>query len=140
MAITPKYVLICDEVRQENTGKFILIGVYQQDLVTAQLPVILPGLTFFIGVESDRPGTHQCRIALQHLETGHMVAQGMGGFAIQRQGFGVFPIRLPNLQLTGAGAYVFNLQIDGEREPITATFNVILNVPQQPTFPLPPSR
>jgi|ERR1019366_4681184 hypothetical protein len=142
MAISPKYVLVCDEARQEITGKFIIIGLYQQDLVTAQLPVVLPGLTFFVGVESDKPGNYQCRITLQHLESGQTVAEGMGGFGIQRPGFGSFPIRLPNLQLNAVGAYLFSLTIDGEKDPITASFNIILNVaqPGRATFPLPPSR
>jgi hypothetical protein len=142
MAINLKYVLVCDEVRQENNGKFIIIGLYTPDLIVGQIPVVLAGLTFFIGVESDRPGNHQCRISLQHLETGQPVAQGMAGFTIQRPGFGPIPIRLGNLQLNAIGAYLFSLQIDGEQEPITASFNVILNVVQQgqPAFPLPPLR
>jgi len=142
MAITPRYVLVCDEVRQENTGKFIIVGLYTPDLIVGQIPVVLPGLTFFIGVESDRPGNYQCRISLQHLETGQLVAQGMAGFTIQRPGFGPIPIRLANLQLNAIGAYVFTLQVDGEREPITASFSVNLVVTQQaqPMFPLPPSR
>jgi hypothetical protein len=142
VAISAKYVLVCDEVRQENNGKFIIVGLYTPDLVVPQIPTVLPALTFFVGLDSDRPQNCQFRINLQHLETGQVVAQAMGGFTIQRPGLGPVPIRFGNLQLNAQGAYLFNLQIDGEREPITASFSVNLAVAQQgqQVFPLPPMR
>ena len=30
--------IVCDDVRQENTGKYILIGVYLDDIILSQLP------------------------------------------------------------------------------------------------------
>jgi hypothetical protein len=142
VAINQKYILVCDEVRQENNGKFMVIGLYTPDMTLPQIPFVLPSLTFFIALDSDRPGTHQCRISLQHLETGQVLAQGMGGFGFLRPGLATFPIKFNNVQIMGAGAYTFSLTIDGERDPITTSFNVILNVaPQgQQGFPLPPQR
>ena len=141
MAITLKYIVLCDEVRQENNGKLILLGVYLPDIAVPQVPIVLPVLTFFVVLETDRVSQHQFRLNLQHLESGQTVASGMGGFQNQRPGMVTLPVRIGPVPFTGAGAYTFSLHIDNEREPITHSFNVLLNVmtQQQPGMPgLPP--
>jgi hypothetical protein len=42
------YTIFCDDVRHENTGKQILIGVYNGDLVVESLPALLPVFNFVI--------------------------------------------------------------------------------------------
>jgi hypothetical protein len=140
MPITTRYVLVCDEVRQENNGKFLIVGLYTPDMTVPQIPFVLPSLTFFLCLESERPAQYQFRLNLQHLESGHVVAQGMGAIGFQRPGVGTFPVRMNNVQLMGAGAYTFSLHIEGEREPITTSFSVILNIALQPQpgTPAPP--
>jgi hypothetical protein len=34
-------VVVCDDIRQENNGKWLLIGVYARDIVVANLPADL---------------------------------------------------------------------------------------------------
>jgi hypothetical protein len=36
------FVTFCDDIRFENTGKGILIGVYSEDLVASHLPQVTP--------------------------------------------------------------------------------------------------
>jgi|SRR6267142_707359 len=131
MAITAKYILLCDEVRQEINGKFILLGVYMPDMTIPQIPFLVPSLTFFICLESDRPGSFQMRFKLQHLESGAVIADGMGNIGFQQPGQGPVPVPLRNIGLVSAGAYVFSLTLEGQHEPITMSFNVVLT-PQQP--------
>jgi hypothetical protein len=50
VAINQKYILVCDEVRQENNGKFMVIGLYTPDMTLPQIPFVLPSLTFFIAM------------------------------------------------------------------------------------------
>ena len=134
MALTEKYIVLCDEVRQESTGKFILLGVYTPDLSVPQLPAVLHILTFFVVLMDDRPSQHQFRLSVQHLETGQVVAQAMGGFQVPRPGMVPLPLRISPIQFASAGAYTFSLYIDDAREPITHSFNVLLNLtPQQAT-------
>jgi Family of unknown function (DUF6941) len=38
-------VILCDDVRQENNGKLMLIGVYTGDVVIFGLPTVLPTFT-----------------------------------------------------------------------------------------------
>jgi hypothetical protein len=130
MAVTARYVLMCDEVRIENNGKFLILGLYTPDMSIPQLPFIMPSLTFFVALESDRPGNFQIRFALQQLDTGQNVVEGMGAIAFQRPGMGVNPIQLRNFGFPTVGTYVFSLTIEGQRDPITSSFNVILAPPQ----------
>lgn len=132
MAVTHNYTIMCDEVRQENNGKFILIGVYTPNMTVPQLPFVLPMLTFYQSLQSDRPGALSLRFRLQHLETGRNVVEGMGQMSIVRPGLGINAIRLPTVTLIAAGTYNFVMEIEGERDPIILSFDVILRIPQQP--------
>lgn len=38
------HVTFCDDARVENTGKFLLIGVYRGELIVPRLPALLPKL------------------------------------------------------------------------------------------------
>lgn len=134
MAITSKYVLMCDEVRQESNGKFLIIGLYTPDMTIPQAPFVLGSLTFLAALESDRPGNFQIRFEIQHLDSGQKVAEGMGAFGVPKPGMGVAPIQLRNFPIPNAGTYVFSLTIEGQRDPITYSFNVILAPPQTMGF------
>lgn len=130
---------MCDEVRMENTGKILIIGLYTPDMSIPQAPFLLPSLTFFAALESDRPGNFTIRFEIQHLDSGQKIAEGMGAFGVPRPGMGVAPIQLRNLPIPNAGTYVFSMNIEGQREPITYSFNVILAPPMpmgiQPGLP-----
>jgi hypothetical protein len=39
-------VLICDDIRVENNGKYILIGVYTDDILVSSLPATLSFMTY----------------------------------------------------------------------------------------------
>lgn len=49
--------IFCDDVRIENNGKLILIGVYQEDLIPAVLPQIL-ALSLWTRLSGVTEGTH----------------------------------------------------------------------------------
>lgn len=137
MPIQHRYTLMCDDVRQEINGKFLLIGVYTPNISVPQLPFLMPTLTFFQTLESDRPGAWGVRLRLQHLETGHNVAEGMGQINFQRPGSGINPIRLQNVMFNAAGTYNFVLEINGQGEPIIVPFDVVLAPPGMPGGPIP---
>jgi hypothetical protein len=128
MPITQKYSIMCDDVRQENNGKFIIIGAYTPDMAIAQIPFVVPTLTFFVWLESDRPGNFPFRIKLENLESGKTLAEGMGMMQFQKPGSGVTAIRLGGIQFAGPGAHVFSLQFEGQNEKLLTQFSVILNV------------
>ncbi len=129
--IREKYTIICDEVRQENNGKFIIIGVYQGTIAIPQIPFILPSLTFFQALEGDRPGMWNVKMKLQHLESGKNVFEGMGAVNFQRPGPGISALRFPNVPLLAPGAYNFVQEFEDQKDPIVTAFDVMLVVPQQ---------
>lgn len=132
MAITHRYTIMCDQVRREDNGKWLLLGVYEDTLGLPQLPAPLPGLTFFMRLESDRLGVWNAQVRLEHAETGQRIFEGMAMLNFQRPGGGMVPVATPPFQLTAVGDYNFVIQIQGqENDPIIHHFSVVL-IPQRP--------
>ena len=52
--------IICDELREEVSGKHIIIGMYNSALITTSLPATLPKITFRICIEFDRRNFKKC--------------------------------------------------------------------------------
>ena len=86
MAITHKYTVMCDEIRREDSGKFFLIGVYSDAMLSISFPFTIPGLTFFMKLESDRTGAWSVRMQLQHLDSGEKLVEALGAISFLRPG------------------------------------------------------
>ena len=54
--MTVKSLIICDEVRQENNGKYFLIGVYGEDIRFTRLPAQI-GISLFCLFDQHSEGT-----------------------------------------------------------------------------------
>jgi hypothetical protein len=76
-------VIICDDARQEVTGKEILIGVYNSVAYVAAFPAGFSQLFFRIAVRLDRPGNHTFAIAIEEEGTGRSVYQTSHGAQVQ---------------------------------------------------------
>lgn len=134
MAITHKFTLMCDQVRKEDSGKWLLIGVFEDTIGIPVLPAPIAGLTFFMQLESDRPGGWNAKIRLEHLESGTKVFEGLAMINFQRPGRWMVPMQTPGFQFTALGAYQFVVEIQGqEPNPIIHDFQVSLIVPQRPS-------
>ena len=130
MPITARYILVCDDFRREDNGKIILIGLYLPDMVVPQIPFGMPTLTFFMNLESDRPGNFPFRITVQHVESGTILAQAMGMMpVINPQSAIICPVKIGGIQFNSAGLYSLSMAIDGQPDPLVATWSVILNIP-----------
>ena len=133
MAITYKYSVMCDQVRREDNGKWLLLGVYEDSMGLPQLPTPLPGLTFFMRLESDRLGVWNARVRLEHLESGRKLFEGMAILNFQRPGSGMVPVPTPPFQIDSVGVYNFVMEIQGqEHDPIIHPFSVVLNTQRPP--------
>jgi hypothetical protein len=133
MPITARYILICDDFRREDNGKFILIGLYTPDMVVQQIPFPMPTLTFFLNLESDRPGNFGFRITLQHQESGTILGQAMGMIPVLNPAVPIImPVKIGGIQFNSVGLYSFSMTIDGQNDPLVATWNVVLRVPGPP--------
>ncbi len=131
MPITQKFSLICDEVRQEINGKFLILGMYTPDLAVVSIPFVAPTLTFLSWLESDRPGQFQFRLKLSHLESGATLAEGMGGVGFAKAGTGMVPVRLVGITFSSPGPYTFSIQFDGQEALITHFSVLLVPQPQQ---------
>ena len=139
MAITAKYILLCDDFRREDNGKFIIIGLYPGgDMRVVQIPFAMPTLTFFMNLESDRPGNFGFRLKIQHQEAGTVLGQGMGMIPVNdpRQPI-IMPVKIGGVVFNVQGLYGFSLEIDGNKDPIIQTFEVQLGAPLPLMPPMP---
>jgi hypothetical protein len=134
MPINARYVLMSDDVRREDSGKFIIVGLYTPDMVVQQIPFLMPTLTFLLNLESDRPGNFGFRTKIEHQETGTVLpqTQAMGMIAIANpQQPGIVAVKFGGVIFNVQGLYSFSLDIDGQpNNPIVSTFNVQLVVAQ----------
>jgi hypothetical protein len=131
MAITHKYTLLCDDIRREDNGKLLVIGMYTGSIGLPQIPFLIPSLTFVLLMESDRPGHWGMKFKIQHLETGRAMVEGSGGISVQQPGLIVSPIKFGNVQFQAVGDYNFVFTIEEHADPIIADFKVLLNLPPQ---------
>jgi hypothetical protein len=130
MPITSRYILVCDDVRREDNGKIIIIGLYLPDMAVPQIPFVLPTLTFFCNLESDRPGNFSMRVKLRHEDSGRDIAEAIAMLPVVDPTQPVIvPIKFGNAQIGSAGLYSFSLEIQ-DQPPIVTTFNVQLVVPR----------
>jgi len=137
MAMIHKYTLLCDEVRQEMNGKFIVLGLYTPDIVVPVVPFALPSLTFFVVAEADAPTIGEFSFKLTQHNSDAVLAGGSGKLQVQQAGHVALPLRLGPLQMPAAGRYTFTLDVSGSGT-ITHEFSVILRL-QQMGQPVPPS-
>ncbi|MGV8833273.1 MAG: DUF6941 family protein [Devosia sp.] len=62
--------VFCDDVRQETSGKHILIGVYGGELVPGSMPSSFP-ISLYIKLSDVAPGHHSFRLKISVSNGGH---------------------------------------------------------------------
>ena len=65
MKITLRYILISDDVRTENNGKLMLIGLYGDEILVPRLPLAIP-LAFTAGIVLEGEGAFDLSGKLRH--------------------------------------------------------------------------
>jgi hypothetical protein len=48
------FLLFCDDIRREDSGKLIMVGVYQSEMVFPELPATLPQLNVLINLREPK--------------------------------------------------------------------------------------
>jgi hypothetical protein len=104
-----KNAIICDYIRQENTGKFILIGVYGEALVIHTYPA-----TFFISlyleIENVSPGP--LRVGLRILVGETEATKASLELDIIRPGAIQLPVPPAGIAVSGPSRLHFQLSIE----------------------------
>jgi hypothetical protein len=123
--ITHNYTVMCDEVRREDNGKFLLLGVYADAILFNSFPAAWPGLTFFVKLHCEEPGVYGMKMRLEKLEGGAPLHQAEGAIGAQQRGPIFVPIRTPPSTFEQAGGYNFVIEFENS-EPILYSFSVAL--------------
>jgi len=130
----PKLILatLCDDVREEKTGKVSLMGVFDRFIVT-DFRVPLPAFWLFAQVGCEREGDHSLTVEFRR-SSGDLVLRGEVKHAVVDRNsvtnlhHANINMRLEHVMLPGPGAYEFAILSDG-----TPIGSVPVDVVQPPT-------
>lgn len=126
MSLSHEFSLVCDQVRQEVSGKFIIIGLYTGGITVPQIPFSIPSLAFFNVFRADAPGPYRFTGSLTELGTGALVARASGVAPAPLIAPTVIPVYFQNLQIRNLGTFNWSIVIEGEPEPFMTQFDVAL--------------
>ena len=130
--ITFKHGVICDDIREEKNGKFLIVGMYTGALVALQLPVQIQ-IAFGVWAVVDGPGSYECEFEFVLEPDATIVGRVAAKFQIAQGDNKIF-INLPKIAA--------NIESEGYlvlRETKTEKEIIRLKVTTQPNGDLPHS-
>lgn len=109
---------LCDDVREEKTGKFSLMGLFDRFLVS-DFRAPLPPFWLFVQIGCDREGEHNLDVELRRVEGASVFRAEIKHQAIGKNGItglchANINLRFEHLTVPGPGAYEVALHSDGE--------------------------
>jgi len=105
-------VILCDDVRREDNGKFLLIGVYSKDIGFASLPANFT-ITFWMEVDYLATGTFGLRFRALHRPSGRELfnLEGQAEIPTAERGNSLILGKIPVL-VPGEGEIELQMSID----------------------------
>jgi hypothetical protein len=136
MALEHRYTLVCEDIRQENTGKWIVVGIYTPNIASTQLPFQLPSLAFFSCFQADAPGQYRFKFQLRHLDSGTLIAPEISAtLGVPKPGQVILPVKFGGLQFRAHGNYSISIEVEGQDGPMMSEFQVeLVQMPPQPNM------
>ncbi len=117
--ISFKFAVICDEIRREDNGKFLIIGAYAAEILVLEFPIAL-GLAAFLPFEAQEK--QSLELEFQALVNGQRVYGANGHIEIvsgEPPFADALPINRIGMVLYGEGAIEFQArQKDGEWQTV----------------------
>jgi hypothetical protein len=109
---------LCDDVREEKSGKFSLMGLFDRFLVT-DFRAPLPTFWLFAQIGCDAEGEHMLTIELRRTEGASIMRAEIAHQAVGRNELtglchANINLRLEHLTIPGPGSYEFAINIDGQ--------------------------
>ncbi len=129
MTTTPAVIdiIFCDDVREEKSGRYSLMGVYPtKDISVQQLPTIINQLNFiirFTGIPADYPPFLQVKITAPDGLDSRPI-QGQTLTPTSTEGETLFILCASPLQLSQEGKHTIQIKIDDDVSQ-HVSFNVI---------------
>ncbi len=118
-----RYILVSDDVRKEDNGKLMVIGLHGHEILVTRLPITIP-LAFTAGIVFEGEGAFDLSGKLRHSESGdELLTFGATG-AAKKSGSAYVPFKFPMIQLKDAGVYQVVLAVKGQDDVLTESFAV----------------
>ena len=118
-----KYILFSDDVRNEENGKLMVIGLLGAAIVPEKLPLTMPfAVTAAISVE----GTGDGRITgtLRHVDSGTEVLSFEARGTIGHETDILIPFKFSRVRFEKPGLYEILLKPEGQEEGLRESFRV----------------
>ncbi|MDL2410455.1 hypothetical protein PY650_33725 [Rhizobium calliandrae] len=117
--------IFCDDIRQEVTGKFILIGVYPGDLVPGRIPSSVP-MGAMVRVHGLQKGVHEVEMVLTSPNGQRVIEEKSTFDLIESHTPMVLIFAGFVMPIDGPGEITLSMKIAGE-EPIASKLPVVLS-------------
>jgi len=108
-----KYALLCDDIRQETSGKFIFIGVYGGDSI--QFPVFPAQVALYLALFLESAGPCQAEIKMEARLNGERMMGMAGEIGSNQEGEAFIPLQFPPLTFKEAGELEIRLRLSQGR-------------------------
>lgn len=107
----PGNAILCEDVRQEKSNKYILIGVYAGDILTESLPADLP-LCIYIDGRIRTGGQHTLFLRL----SGPGEGSGVIGVTLSSEEGGTVAVATPRIDVHMEHFGTFRVEVSDDRE------------------------
>lgn len=115
-----KDIIICDDIRKENSGKFIFIGVYPAGniIVRGKMPYVFPKLCFILKFIGGK-GEYDIETILKNPDQKQIVSLPAGSlnFEDENREFMLF-LSIATLKIDKVGEYTFEIYEQKEKKLI----------------------
>lgn len=99
--------MVCEDIRREDNGKLILIGVFGRDIGVVTVPTVL-GLAICLSIEFDEP--IDTEIEFQWLFEEEVKAEVKGRVKVPEPGISMIVVPSLPLEITGEGQISFRFK------------------------------
>lgn len=109
--------VFCDDIRREDNGKMILIGVYADDLIPGAMPSAFP-LSLWISIKGERIGSDRLTVTLSQPGGNQLKLNGQIGEVPEDASASLIFSGLP-IEIKEPGLIAVTLAL-GDNDPIDA--------------------
>lgn len=124
MSIKVETALLCDDIRQEVSGKYILIGFYSGDVLVKRMPIEIPMAFLIMLSHPATPATYslEVRLDLPGLKRSEIMRTEISN---ETQALSALELRVPNIQFKEPGRFRLLFREQGQRWKTIIAKNVV---------------
>ena len=121
-----RFILISDDVRTEDNGKLIVIGLQGNEIHVPHLPVAIP-LAFTTGIMLEGGGAFKLSGKLMHGRSGEELLTFWAKGEAVKGGIAYVPFKFGSIQFREPGTYHVSIVVAGDEEHLTESFEIGLS-------------